>query len=475
MPLIVRDEVIGCLFAWMRDVPRKFSLGEIDFARRLATSLALALENARLLEAERDERRRATAAEQQLAVELKRIQILLKASDELTSTTDTDELLRRLASIVMEATGIGRAFVNLIDMDSRTLTPKIATGGLASPTGGSIPFELLSLTSQGAIEQGVTALLDYERPDVSVADKAIARANASRLVLFIPLTHQGQLIGHIALDQPETRYEFSPAQIRIVESIAAQASVCIQNARLYEREHRIAEALQEAILSPPEHVESLEVGCLYQPASAAADVGGDFYDVIDLGFGRAAIMIGDVAGKGVEAARLTSLIRDGARAYLSEDMDPASVMERLNALACRFMPVEKYATVFLGVLDCATGALDHSGAGHPPPVVVRCGVSRQLEPTPGLLGAFTESTFQCLQASLDFDEVLVMVTDGVTEARRGDTMFGAHGVAEALARLDGTQVRDLPRALLDEVLAYSDGRLRDDVVILAVARRAKDA
>lgn len=472
LPLIVRDAVIGCLLVWMRDEPRKFSAGEVDFARRLATSLALALENARLLAAERDARRRAEAAEYRLGVELESTRILLKASDDLTSSTDTDELCQRLARIVVEATDINRAFVNLIDMPAKTLTRKVvATGGIVTPHCATIPFERLSITALAAIADRKTALLDYERPDIPEVDRQIASANSSRLVLFIPLLHRSELIGHISLDQPHERCRFSPKQIRIVESIAAQASVALQNARLFEREHRIAETLQQAILSPPENVAALEIGCLYQPASAAADVGGDFYDVIDLGDGRAALMIGDVAGKGVEAAWLTSLLRDGARAYLSEDVDPGSVLQRLNAMACRFMPLDKFATIFLGVLDYTTGVLDHSGAGHPPPIVVRHGVPQRLDPSPGLLGAFAESTFVRSKTTLEPGDVLVMVTDGVTEARSGTRMFGEDGVADALTRLDSTNVPEIPAALLKEVLTYSGGQLRDDVVILSVARR----
>jgi len=475
IPMIVRDEVIGCLLVWMRDNPRAFSAGEVDFARRLATSLALALENSRLLESEREERRRTQEAERKLEIELAHTKILLKASDELTSTIDPDELLERLGRIVTEATGISRVFINLIDMSSQTLTAKIATSGLVVPSARVIPFEQLSYTSRTAIEQGRTALLDYDDPALPDLDRQIARANHARLVLFIPLLYQGRVIGHISQDQPDERYEFSPKQIRIVESIAAQASVALQNARMYEREHRIAEALQQAILSPPEDVAALDVGCLYQPASAAADIGGDFYDVIDLGDNRAAILIGDVAGKGIEAAKLTSLLRDGARAYLSEDTNPALVMARLNKLAHRFMPIDKFATLFLGVLDSNSGVLEHSGAGHPAPIVVRSGVPSHLESAPGLLGAFPDLEFPHLKTELHAEDVLVLFTDGVTEARAGGRMFGEHGVASALCDIDCSQVAHLPHALLSEVLSFSGGRLRDDVVILSVARRGGNA
>lgn len=470
VPLIIRQDVVGCLFAWMREDPRAFSAGEVDFARRVAASVALGLENARLFEAERAARQLAEAAERRLGRELERNRVLLRASDELLTTTDPDELIRRLAGLVLDATGIARVFVNLIDMNERVLTPKFATGGLAAPAGSEIPFDRLSETALRAIAGGQPTVLDYERPDVTDNDRAIAGANAARVVLFVPLIHRDTVVGHISLDQPGARHDFSPDQIRVVSSIAAQAAVALQNARLFEREHRIAETLQQAILTPPETIESLEVGYLYQPASESADVGGDIYDVVDLGEGRVALMIGDVAGKGIEAARLTTLLRDGVRAHLLEDAEPASVFARVNELLYRFTPPEGFATAFLGVLDCSTGVLRSCGAGHPPPVITGRGAPRVLEPGACLLGAFPHAEFTSQQTVLAPGETLCMFTDGVTEARRDGSMFGEEGVVDALRRLDGVPAARLPDALLEQVVAFSEGELRDDIVILCAAR-----
>ncbi len=470
VPLIIRNEVSGCLFAWMRETPRTFSPGEIDFAQRMATSVALALENARLLEAEQRERERAELAEAHLERELMSTRALLRASSELSSTIDIDELLTRLERVLMEATGISRVFINFVDMDTQLLIPKIPVGGLATPRGHVIPLHLLSETFRNALLSRRTMLLDYERVGLPPADREIARANSSRMVLFVPLIHNDELIGHISLDEPDTRYDFSEGQIRVVESVAAQASVALQNARLYEREHRIAEALQQAILSPPEHISGLEVSYLYQPASAAVDVGGDFYDVLDLGNNRAAVLIGDIAGKGVDAARLTALMRDGARAYLAESHDPEVVLGQLNRLAYRYMPTEKFATAFLGVLDHTTGLFRYVAAGHPAPMLLSHGCVTMLESSPGLIGAFPDISLDPRETILAPGDVLTLVTDGVTEARAGTVMFQDAGVADAVERLCDIPLGELPGALLAEVRAFAGGVLRDDVVILCLSR-----
>jgi serine phosphatase RsbU (regulator of sigma subunit) len=466
-PLVVRDEIIGGLFAWMRE-PSEFSPGELDFARRMAASLALALENARLYEAERQARERAEKTEQQLMAELGTTRVLLDASDEFASTTDPEEILDRLGRIVMEATGINRVFINLIDTSRQVLTPKIAASKLVAPTGNTIAFADLTETSMGAIRAKKTALLDFENPDVPEYDRSIASANEARLVLFVPLLYLGEIIGHIAMDQPGERYDFSAKEIRIVESIAAQAVIALQNARQYEREHRIAETLQEALLAEPEHLDGVGISYLYRAAWETSSVGGDFYDVFALDAEWSALIVGDVAGKGLMVAPLTALMRDGARAYLLESADPGDCCRRLNALAYRFTPQDKFATVFIGVLNRTTGALRYCSAAHPPSVIIgRDGVRMLQSGESGLLGAFAEAEFETAETVLQPGEMLVMVTDGVTEARRGSEFFGERGLVDALERLGrATELSQLPHALLAEVLEFAGGRLHDDVVVV---------
>jgi len=471
VPLIARGEVVGCLFAWMRDAPRNYSAGERDFARRMAASVALALDNARLYEAEQKVRLRVERAERRLKKELGTTRILLKASDDLTSTMDPDELLDRMARIVLEATGATRAFINLVDTNEQVLIPKVATDGLVSPVGTAIPFAQLSRTSLNAIREKRSVVLDYEHDDTPEYDRQIARANRARVMLFVPMLELGEIIGHITIDQPDRRYRFSAREIRIVESIAAQSAVALQNARQFEREHRIAETLQHALLAPPGQIEGLEVSFQYMAASAAASVGGDFYDVHELGDDRVAFIVGDVAGKGLEAAQLTALMRDGARAYLIDSHDPAACFTRLNALAYRFTPTDKFATAFLGVLDRATGELAYCGAAHPSPVVITADGVRSLDSNPAtLLGAFPAIQFTVRKTILAHGDVLVMFTDGVTEARQGSLMLGETGLTETLERLREIPVADLPHALLSSVIEFAGGRLQDDAVVLCVSR-----
>jgi len=242
VPLFARENVFGCILFYTSSAPRHFTEGEIQFGRRLGLSVSLALENARLLESEREAQELATQ-------ELRSSQVLLEAARVLSTKLDLVEALAALAELTLRSTGLSRAFVNLIDMDRLVLTPMVATAGLVAPTqGGAIEFNRLSSTSLQAILAHKTAVLDYERPDISEYDQHIAEANHVRRVLFVPLLLGDRILGEITIDEPGKRHKFTPREIELVQGIASQAAVVVRNAQLYEAEQeraRLAEQLAE--------------------------------------------------------------------------------------------------------------------------------------------------------------------------------------------------------------------------------------
>ena len=245
---------------------------------------------------------------------------------------------------------------------------------------------------------------------------------------------------------------------------------------LYEREHRIADTLQQAILEPLEPFPGVRAAVLYRPASSSANVGGDFYDLFRLDDGRVAIVVGDVSGKGLEAARLTSLIRDGIRAYALETADPRRLLERVNRLVHRHSPTDMFATVVYAVLDTRSGLLQYSCAGHPAPAVVsRDGAVMLDEGGGAIIGAFPNATFDARSVTLTADEVLVLYTDGITEARAGGDFFGEERLVEALDELRRTSLDRLPERLVETTLRYTGGTLSDDTVVLTVSLERADA
>jgi serine phosphatase RsbU (regulator of sigma subunit) len=305
-------------------------------------------------------------------------------------------------------------------------------------------------------------------------DSSIVPELGIRSLMVVPLAVQRSAVAALIFHRTANEGTFTAEQVDFAAKLTVIVTLALENARLYGRERRIADTLQEAILTPPEAVPGIESAYLYRPASASANIGGDFYDVFRVDDDRMGIVIGDVSGKGLDAARLTSLLHDGVRAYAYEDTDPGSVLTRLNRLVLRSSSSEVFATAFVAVLEPLTGRMLYCNAGHPPPAIVgpegACYLEGSRSP---VVGVIPSAEYHSAETILETDHPLVLYTDGVTEARRDRELFGADRLLEALSRLDFTDVSGLPEALLAEVLAYSRAHLSDDTVILAVSRTAR--
>ncbi len=305
-------------------------------------------------------------------------------------------------------------------------------------------------------------------------DSDVVKRYRVKSLIALPLGVNGAELGAIAFYHRRSAAPFTSVQFDFASRLGHAVTLAIQNSMLYERERRIADTLQEALMTPPEVIAGVETGYLYEAASNSANVGGDFFDVFVIDERRCGILIGDVSGKGIDAARLTSLLHDGVRAYSMETIDPREVLDRLNRLVCRLSPVDQYATVFFGVLDVANGRLRYCSAGHPLPVVLGEKEATFLASTRSpLLGGFAEAEFRSLDTVLLPAETLVLYTDGVTEARREGEFLGEERLLKLLGKMTRTPTSKLPQRLLDRVLDFSGGDLRDDTVIVSVALAEK--
>ena len=250
------------------------------------------------------------------------------------------------------------------------------------------------------------------------------------------------------------------------------------------REHDIAKALQSALLirPPGDAFPGLEFGTVYRPAGRQAEVGGDFYDVFTLDDGRVALVVGDISGKGMAAARYLAEIKFSLRAYLRRTASTSAALGYLNADLCRLFAeptptYDPYAPGFvclsLALIDIASGALEVALAGAEPPLLLRArsGAAEELMGTGSPpLGAYEEATFVTTTYGLRPGDLLVQHTDGVTEVRRNaqGTEFLNH---EGLVRLvrEALPLRDLSRIgeyVLKGAEVFGGGGLRDDACLL---------
>lgn len=248
---------------------------------------------------------------------------------------------------------------------------------------------------------------------------------------------------------------------------------------MYEREHRIAEALQRSMLStPPESIlGGLEVETVYRPAWKEAQVGGDYYDVFAVGGGRIALVVGDVSGKGLEAASRTAEIKFTLRAYLREYPHATSALTRLNAFLCEAQlleadPQDYFVVLTLILIDPQTGCVEIALAGAEPPIILRKdGTSAEVSGGGMLLGISPKQEYSLSTELLEVGDILLAATDGITEARRGMDLLGNGGMTQIAqeAKKLGT-LAEMGQAILSGAKEYAGGKLHDDVCLLLVRR-----
>jgi sigma-B regulation protein RsbU (phosphoserine phosphatase) len=237
--------------------------------------------------------------------------------------------------------------------------------------------------------------------------------------------------------------------------------------RLLEEQRSLLQRLQEVLRNIPEELPGVKFGHLCRSATRLAQVGGDFYDIFPAKHQQIGLLIGDVSGHGIEAARIASLVKDTVRAFAHQFRRPHGVLRETNRLLVE-MNLPSFATAFLGLLDSNSGTLVHASAGHPPPVKATNGSVALLRSAALPLGVFADARYRDSEAEIQTGSLLLLYTDGLTEARRQGRLFGEDRLIETVRQSCTGPVEAVPSLLLDEALLFCGGRLEDDVAILAV-------
>lgn len=249
---------------------------------------------------------------------------------------------------------------------------------------------------------------------------------------------------------------------------------------LYQREHHIAQVLQRAIVPPdvPSEMYGYAIAVQYKPALKEAEIGGDFYDIFDLGDGKFAVLIGDVAGKGLPAAIRVAEARHTMRSFAFIDPRPARVMALTNDALCRERNnTASMLTAFLAIIDTEVGTITYSGAGHEPPIVCSAhGRCDELQPGGLPLGVVPGAEYTQASRRIDPGEKIVMVTDGVTEARaEGSVLFGSQGVIDYVLRYPAASPHEIALGLIEAAVEHAGGELQDDAAIVVFEKSDRKA
>ena len=304
-----------------------------------------------------------------------------------------------------------------------------------------------------------------ERGERAVVAAGAAGADDDAVVL--PLHVRGQPLGTVMTVRRAR--PFGRTEREFLDEVAARAALALENARLYEHEHHVADALQRSMLTPLPEGERFRVAAHYQPSVELMAVGGDWYDAFEVAEGRLALVVGDVVGRGIEAASAMGQLRSATRALGAGGEGPGALLEHLDEFV-EHVEIARSATLVYGELELSTGLLRYACAGHPPPVLVSPGGRGELlwEGRSPPLGAFPEIGERHEgEARLDPGARLFMYTDGLIERRDRPIDQGLDALLDALQEHGGGELAELVERL-PEVLVRGD-EIRDDICLLGLS------
>ena len=424
---------------------------------------------------------------------LNKLNLLLEATSLLHSQLPLDAVLGTMLDHAISVTHADRGL--LIEPDA---SGALRVHQARSNKSEDLPPETLT-PSQTAINQAISKRSSIITEDLNLAGLDLKAAESIviqglRAVVAIPLyassrstadtgaeQEPGQLLGLIYLDSRRIA-AFSALDRQILDALAVQAASIMDNARLVERERErqrleqelsIARTIQQALL--PHGLNDfphLAVTGVHYPCT---EVGGDYFDVVQVSENRTGLLIADVSGKGLGAALLTTMLQ-GALSGMTMGADPVKVFNHINRFLCRHSEVGRYATMFIGMVG-EDGMLEYVKAGHPSPLLLRQGKVTELYSDGSFpVGLIAEADYESARLQLEPEDTLVLFSDGVTEAEDPNhALFEVSGLSKVLAGRKDASVEDLQRAILDAVRAFTKGAHQSDDLTLLVVRYRKAA
>jgi phosphoserine phosphatase RsbU/P len=312
----------------------------------------------------------------------------------------------------------------------------------------------------------------------SIADFAI------RSMICAPMVGtEGEPLGVIQIDTLNQKSRFTDDDLEVLAGVASQAGLSLENAKMHEqvvaqqaleRDLELARRMQRALL--PAQPPTVPGYCFFDYYQSARQVGGDYYDYVQLPNDRFAVIVGDVAGKGVSAALLMARLSSDVRFLLASEENPAIAVEKINAGFANADWQDKFVTMIVAVVDPKTSQLTLVNAGHMAPLLRRSvgGVEAVGEETAGLpLGVATDITYEAEHRTLEPGDFVTIFTDGFSEAMNADRdLYGLERLMEQVSS-SAVSVTDLGQHILDDVSKFVDGHAQSDDMCLACFGRVE--
>jgi PAS domain S-box-containing protein len=470
-PIRYRGEVVG-IVKMLSVRPREHDLGVLELMDAVGGHLG------ELLHASAEAAEREQLLEE-LLEERRRNEFLNLATQVLAEVFDYRDMVTRLAQVAVpvladlclidiagEDGQIGRMAAWHADPAKRALTEQLLTAYPPDPEGTHPALEVMeSGRSVWSAHMSDEFLRKTSRDQ---RHYEIIKELGFTSYMTVPLgTGGGGVIGTVSLVSAGSGRRFSEKDLGLAEQLAEHVSSVVNRARAYDRERRISHELQRNLL--PDAIPELpgwEVAARYLPAAIGYEVGGDWYDVVPVNDRLVALVVGDVEGHDLEAARIMSRLRHALGLLVLEEREPGNALERLNRLALSGVQA-RLATALVGVLDTTSGLITFSSAGHPSPVRIEPGRAAELVVPPGPPLGVQRCEYKDYEYQLA-EDCLVMFTDGLVE-RRGVFMDDRLALLEASLRAAPTGDPDTVSDFVIDAMT-ADERSSDDIVVLAARR-----
>jgi sigma-B regulation protein RsbU (phosphoserine phosphatase) len=390
---------------------------------------------------------------------------------------ELDELLRLIVNELVETIGAERGTLYLLDDESQELVSRV----LLEETGALREIRVRvgeGIAGHVAITGQVLNIRDAYQDSRFLRSYDEMTGYRVHTVLTAPMRNpQRKVIGVVQLLNKKGG-PFTVRDERLLEAMAAQAAISIENARLYQQEIQqrllnqeleTARIIQRSFLpqSIPHHV-GWDVGAFWRPMQ---EVAGDFYDFYPLSDGRLALVIADVSGKGVPAALFMALSVTVLRFAMGLNFSPDELLHRANQAILSDQASRMFATVFVGYLDLETNRLQFASAGHNPPLLYRA-ASQSCEylEAPGVaIGLFKEASYSGATVALEEGDVLVLYTDGITEVIDAhEQEFGEERLEALISRYAGRSAQELTELIIEAACDFAtvEGAVDDETLVV---------
>ncbi len=469
VPVWHREKFIGAAGFGRRATGLPYEKGDLHYLASLASIAATAIENGLVYEEVRGLNR-------DLQLKILQLSSLFDVSRELVSSFDPEDILKVAVNSLVGQTAVKRCLV---------LSWAAGGGGLTVPLKRGLPLADKDRKRLAGID---TTKLDQaagehcELATVRRLSPALARLlSAWELSCFFPLRTSGPQRDLLAVGRKLTGAALTHKDREFVSTLCAQAVTAMDNAQLHtqmvekerlEKELSIARNIQKSLL--PATVPLVEGLDLAQVSMPCYEVGGDYHDFIDYGPGRLGLVVGDVTGKSTPASLVMASVQASLRALtMQPGLAPDALIGMINNLLYRSTEANRFVSFFFGVLETCSGRMEFINAGHNPPLHISPdGTSRELMGGGMVLGLFENVPYQCHEALLAPGDLLLLFTDGLSEAFNPEgEEFGEERICETAHRLRHQDAGRICRGILDEVHRFQRGLKPHDDLTLVVARK----